>query len=278
MLTFLSIAALAAEPPAPGLGPVVAEHTAHALQWGEVQVGTGGVHVGLAPRLQLGTRPWVDALGLPNASVRLQLADSENVDLALQGAALTSAMAGLDLLVLGAGGTLSVAVGPIAVHAGGRYNRITGHGLPEAGPQWVTNLVGTDPVAASTSELAALGVTPWLDSATTTVRGALELRLARGGGLLVQGSANVWGASATGASVTVDGAPMAANIDALALVDQYSAPGATWVASVAWQQTIGRFTLRAGGGSSSVPYAWVTQAVAANARFGGFEAKPEVTP
>ena len=61
------------------------DFTAYTLEWGEVKLGVTGVQMGVAPRVQLGTQPLFDLLGLYNGYAKANLLRVEGFDLGLIG-------------------------------------------------------------------------------------------------------------------------------------------------------------------------------------------------
>ena len=113
-------------------------------------VGTGGLHVGLLPRIQVGTRVVGDAIGLPNLSTRIQIVDHPHFDLAANGAWMGSTLEGFDAMWLSAGVTTSVHIGRFSTHFGLTTARRTMDGYPTASPPWLVSLIGNDPLLAAT--------------------------------------------------------------------------------------------------------------------------------
>ena len=61
------------------------DFTAYTLEMGEVKVGVASVMMGVAPRTQLGTVPLLNALGVYNGSLKVNVVRTGPVDLALSG-------------------------------------------------------------------------------------------------------------------------------------------------------------------------------------------------
>lgn len=266
MMYLLTTTALATTPQ-----PVVANHTAQSLAWGEVMVGTSGVHVGALPRLQLGTRPWVDALGLPNADGRIQLVETHHLDLALDGSVISSAISGFSLTGLRGGLVSSVHAGRVSVHLGASTSKVRTEGIPDSAPGWVVGLAGSDPLAELSAEAAASGVVPWSEVAVTSLQLATEIEVIPTGGFLLQGGTSLGGSSVVSVAGTyedhtIDVGPGLPGVSTLARAMQ---PAGSWVATLSWQQQLGSVHLRAGAGASATPWAWLSKAVALHVRGGG---------
>ncbi|MEC7241833.1 MAG: hypothetical protein VXW32_11425, partial [Myxococcota bacterium] len=61
------------------------DFTAYTLEWGEVKVGLANVLVGVAPRVQVGTSPTLNLLGVYNVSGKANPLRFGQVDLAVDG-------------------------------------------------------------------------------------------------------------------------------------------------------------------------------------------------
>ncbi|HHO50201.1 MAG TPA: hypothetical protein ENK18_04835 [Deltaproteobacteria bacterium] len=274
MMTFLlTTAALAA----PSVQPVVANHTAQALSWGEVMVGTSGMHVGVLPRLQLGTRPWVDALGLPNVDGRVQLIESHHLDLALDGSLIGSAISGLSMTGLRGGLVSSVHVGRVSTHLGLSSSQMRSEGIPDSSPGWLVAIAGTDPLAELAAEATAGGVVPWSQVGVTSLQLATEIEVIPTGGFLLQGSTSLGGDSVVSVAGsyedhTIDVGP---GLPGVSTLSRAMSPSGSWVATLSWQQQLGAVHLRAGAGASALPWAWLSKAVALHVRGGGVKRRLE---
>ncbi len=268
-MTYLLTTAALATPPQ----PVVANHTAQALSWGEVMVGTSGTHVGVLPRVQLGTRPWVDAVGLPNADARVQLIDSHYFDLALDGSVLGSTISGLSLTSLRGGVVTSTHLGRASIHLGLGTSSVRSEGMPDHSPDWLVNLVGSDPLAELSAEATAGGVVPTSEVGVVALQSAVEIEVIPTGALVLQGGASLGGQS----TVSVEGSYEDRTLDVgpalpgVSTLQRAMDPAGSWVASISWQQQLGALHLRAGWGASAMPWSWLARTVALHVRGGGFE-------
>lgn len=255
MLVTVALTAAAA---APLPREEVSAHTAHVLPWGEVMVGTSGIHAGILPRVQIGARPLLTALGLPSGSLRVAAVDTRPFDLAVVANGTVGTFPGARVSSYGAGALASLAVWRVGLHAGASYGRVHAEGLPERAPWWAP--VGDDDPLATMSTGGGGGVIPRVHGGNTTLRAAAEVRLAGPLSLLAQG-ARTW--STVGASV---GGDLPAELRELSPVVDLAG---VWTASASLKLELGRVHLRGGYGASNVPYAWLTQATAAHVRIGG---------
>ncbi len=271
MLTFMLSTAVLAKPAA----PVVADHTAQALSFGEFMIGTSGLHFGVAPRVQLGTRIIGDAIGLPNVTGRVQILDFPKVDLAVDASWVGSNLEGLSLAGVGGAIQSSVHVGRVSGHLGLRTYRFAMEGIPTAAPRWIVGIAGTDPLADLAQMAAEQGIATAANYQVTNLRAAVETRLFGKAALLVQSSVAFGGQSGVQAQATVEDytVDVGAGLPGARTLDESTTPGGSWVVSVAWQQQIGPLHVRAGYGASKVPYAWIAQSTAVHLRGGGFKKK-----
>lgn len=256
------------------------DFTAYALEWGEWRVGLGSVMVGVAPRVQLGTAPVLDALGVYNASAKANLLRLGPVDLAVGGAYYTLPTPIFYASWAEARSTLSVRLAnPWSLHVTGSYVDIRAKGSPDTNEeisQWiVTQAAGDDlsgqpeSVRAEAEARAATAQTA-VDAhgRAATLRVATDIRFNRRDSLVLQGSAMLWGALDT--DVGSDLPPILGLNEALDTSTEERLPIAqTYVASAAWQMQWKRLELRIGGGISSVPGAWLLQSTDLAWRFGG---------
>jgi hypothetical protein len=239
----------------------VAAHTAHVLPWGEVMVGTSGVHAGILPRVQVGARPLLTALGLPSGSLRIAAVDTAPFDLAVVANGAAGTWPGTQLTVFGAGALGSLDIDRFALHAGASHTRIHAEGVPERSPWWVP--VGDEDPLATMSTGAGGGVVPVVHGGNTTLRGAGEVHLVGPLSILAQG-ARTW--TTVGASVAGDLPPELRELSPAIGLE------GIWTASASLKLELGRVHLRGGAGASNLPFAWLTQAAAAHVRIGGASA------
>ena len=274
MIPFLVAASALASPTV----PVVADHNAQALAFGEVMIGTSGAHVGVLPGLQLGTRPWIDLLGLPNLSGRFQVVDTPRFDLAADGSFVVAGVSGWSMTGAGGGVQSSVHLGRGSVHLGLHTFHLASVGLPDRTPTWIASIVGSDPLADLAAQAAAEGIVPEAQVGLVSLKAAGELRVTATGGLLLQGSANVAGHSRVSVATDYEGFSLdvGPGLPGVQMLDRASTPAGSWVASLSWQQQLGPVHLRAGAGASAVEYAWLGQAAAIHVRGGGFNKRDHV--
>ena len=251
------------------------DFTAYTLELGETKLGLGSITVGVLPRVQVGTAPALDALGIYNAQAKFNLLRVGPVDLALGGSHYQLPVGGFTGYQSNLSSTLSVQVtGPWSVHVTGSYATLGAQGTPdlnELSPLIMTAAGNPDLSGAQGYVDQATDHTPVNAKAqTASVRVASDIRLNRRDSIVLQGSAMVWGDVDTGVDpadlppiLGLDQALEAAHYEGSIPVSQ------TYVASAAWQFQWKRAELRVGAGVSSVPGAWLMQSTEFAWRFGG---------
>ncbi|MEM6928836.1 MAG: hypothetical protein AAF602_17995 [Myxococcota bacterium] len=253
---------------------LVGEHSAQTLRLGEVMMGTSGVGVGLLPRVHVTTRVTLDAVGLPNGEVKLQLLDRPGLDVSVDTMLLRSTLSGFDTSAYDFGANASLHRGRLSLHSGLHHGAFSMSGLPTESPGLVVQLAGTDPLAEVGDEYTDFVDTSFAWRATT-LRGGVELRVLGRSGLLLQGSLALGGQVDIRAATTLEGTTVDIGhaLPGVNMIKGSTKPWGSWVASVSWQQVLGPFHLRAGIGTSAIPYAWVTQAFSLQTRIGGVRLK-----
>lgn len=248
------------------------DFTAYTLEPGEVRLGLASVHVGVAPRVQLGTVPVLDALGVYNGSAKLNLVRVGPVDLALQGSHYQLPIAGFVGRQTNLGGMASVqVVGGWSIHAGATYNLLSAEGAPDLTdlpPALLAATGGADLESANNAIQQFAGQTAVDTTArAVTVKVATDVRFNRRDSLVLQGQAMVWGGVQSEGEEAIP--PILGLDQALADREGQIPVQDTYVASAAWQMQWKRAELRIGAGISSVPGAWLVQSTDFAWRFGG---------
>ena len=251
------------------------DFTAYTLELGETKLGLGAITIGVLPRVQVGTAPALDVLGVHNAQAKFNLLRVGPVDLALGGSHYQLPVGDFTGHQSNLSSTLSVQVaGPWSVHLTGSYATLGAQGSPDLAqlsPLLLTaagnpDLSGAQAVVDTATDHVALNAT----AETASVRIATDVRLNRRDSIVLQGSAMVWGRVDTG--LDADRLPPILGLDqALAAAEiEGSLPASeTYIASAAWQFQWKRAELRVGAGVSSVPGAWLLQSTEFAWRFGG---------
>lgn len=255
------------------------DFTAYSLEFGEWRVGLASVSVGLAPRVQLGTAPALDAIGVYNANLKVNILRAGPVDLAVGGAHYNLPLEGFSGTWTQGSATLSTRIlKPWSLHVTGSYVDLKAEGTPQLGELGSMILVVAmgDSLADAPAQVRAQAeaeaqrATPNIDAdaSAATVRVATDIRLNRRDSIILQGQAMVYGQY--NADVGTDLPPMFGLDEALDAAQESESPILeTYVASVAYQMNWKRLQLRVGAGVSSVPGAWLLQSTDLAWRFGG---------
>ncbi len=243
------------------------DFTAYTLEFGEVRLGLAGIAIGILPRTQLATIPALDALGVLNGQVKVNVLRVGPVDLGGSARVYNFAGKTMDAAYLSGGGTVSVTLAPAwSVHGGAEWSSFAAAGTPNLDPllPFVDSLVGIVPDAATLDHLED-GLSFSAQARTVTVRAATDVRFNRRDSLILQGQAMVWGAAdlpfEVPAAIT-GGAPLQNAEGSVPITDAYAA-------SLSYQLAMKHLELRVGVGVSSVPGAWLMQSTELAYRFGG---------
>lgn len=251
------------------------DFTAYTLELGETKLGLAAITVGVLPRVQVGTVPALDVLGVYNAQAKFNLLRVGPVDLAVGGSHYQLPVGDFTGHQSNVSSTLSVQVlAPWSLHVTGSFATLGAQGTPDLAalsPLILTAAGNPDLSGAQGMVDTATDHTP-LDAKaqTASVRVATDVRFNRRDSLVLQGSAMVWGDVDTGVDAAdlppilgLDAALAATQVEGALPVSQ------TYVASAAWQFQWKRAELRVGAGVSSVPGAWLMQSTEFAWRFGG---------
>ncbi|MDP2310996.1 MAG: hypothetical protein Q8P18_33560 [Pseudomonadota bacterium] len=237
------------------------DFTAYTLEWGEVRLGLKNTGVGILPRTQLTTQPVLDALGAPNASVKVNALRAGPLDLS---ASLDWGMSRDDDLrasFVGAGVTASLQIAkPWSIHGGATWVNAKVEGTPELDA--LAMILGqTSGTQLSDESVELVESKLVLDShlQVLTAHAATDIRLNRRDSIVLQGRAVLY-----------------EDVDVPVFLERVAPDHAGWVpltsaysVSLAWQLSWRNVDLRIGGGLSSVPGAWLLNTVDLAWRFGG---------
>ena len=243
------------------------DFTAYTLEWGEVKVGMANVLVGVAPRVQVGTSPTLNLLGVYNVSGKANPLRFGQVDLAVDGNYYTMPLGDFALTYTGGGLQLSAQVmEPWSIHLGGTVNRLRGGGGTPDLSGVAPMLLGTTAEALEEYEelLAQENVSVELNASVYTVNFATDWRFNRRDSLIFQ--AGAW------LNVNADAAlyvpPIAGLAEAFDETREYEF-GDAYMASLAYHIAGKRWEFRFGLGVSSADWAWLLQSTDLSYRFGG---------
>lgn len=254
----------------PGHPRAQTDFTAYTLEWGEVKVGLASVTVGALPRLQLGTVPVLDALGVYNANAKWNVVRAGPIDVAALGA-YTALPLGEFLGTWTSGGAMAslVIARPWSVHVGGTYAAIDANGAPDpnALSPLVLELTGLDPDRLAYDPEAVFGTAdPRVSAGVATWRVATDVRFNRRDSLVLQAQGIAWARVEHDLDADV---PSLFGLDRVLAQDGPVAVRDAYTVTLSYQASFKAFDLRVGGGASAVPLAWVLQATDASVRFGG---------
>jgi hypothetical protein len=262
---------------------------AYALEWGEARVGLGSVSLGIAPRVEVGTRVPLDMLGVYNGQLKVDALRAGPVDLAAVGAIYSLPRSDFSGQWLQAGGLVSVRVAePVTMHLGSRWGRITAEGLPDLGNAAAALSGGqAAELEAWIAEARAQGVSLAVERSAVTAQFAVDWRFNRRDSIVLQATATPWasGARSTeGIPEEAEGTEQADDIESqldglppVLLLDDLLDSGDTvgeriassYVTTLAYQANYKNATLRIGLGLSAIPYAWLMQSTELAFHFGG---------
>ena len=248
------------------------DFTAYALEWGEVQVGLANIHAGILPRVQVGTSPLLNAIGLYNGNAKINLLRLGPVDVAAKADHYRYPVGDMRGDYTALGGTMSMRIlKPWSLHLTGQYATMGLAGLPDTSTisPIIYTLTGAD-LDAWREEAAAHDINIQIDAEVVTAKVATDIRFNRRDSLIIQGQAMVWGSVQSGTSGDIEIPPILGLDDALSYDAEGPIPlGSAYTTSIAWQWSWKRSYLRLGVGTSSVSGAWLMQSTEYAMRFGG---------
>ena len=248
------------------------DFTSYTLEFGEVKLGLASIQVGILPRVQLGTAPALDALGVVNLTAKADLLRAGPVDLGVAGRYYQLPQADFTGRLWGGSAATSIRLTPgWSVHGDVGLNSVTLGGLPDPENLPAFLITNNEADLAAWHEAAVdNGLRFDLSMMATTVRVATDVRFNRRDSLILQGQAMVWNEVMSGVSGVGDLPPIL-NIDELASQDRAGSVPVTdtFVASLSYQASFKQVDLRMGIGASAIPGAWLLQAFELSYRFGG---------
>jgi hypothetical protein len=243
------------------------DFSAYTLEWGETKIGLATITVGALPRLQIGTVPVLDILGVPNGNIKLNAVRAGPYALGIGASHYRLKVGEFVGTTTGVSLIQSVQIlQPWSLHVGARFRNLRSSGVPDTSqlPSILTG--GTDPDTFAQSQEGNEGA--WrFHGQSIDLSMATDIRFNRRDSLIIRGGATFW------TNVLERGfeAPPILGLDEAFNVDTgTSAPIAeSYVASIAWQWSWRRVDLRVGAGVSNVPGAWILQCTDLSYRFGG---------
>jgi hypothetical protein len=242
------------------------DFTAYVLEWGETKIGAASITVGALPSTQIGTVPVLDALGVFNGHIKVNVLRTSRFDMAL-GSNYFRKQAG-DFVGYHVGGSALASVqvlNPWSVHVGVAYANLTSSGVPDLSkfPPLLTGGQDPDEFRASQEN----NQEAWdFRGQNLKISFATDVRFNRRDSLILQGSALVW----TSVDRGFEAPPVMGLEESFAAAEGNESPIAqSYNASIAWQWAWRRVDLRVGIGTSATPGAWLLKSTDLSYRFGG---------
>jgi len=271
------------------------DYTAYALEWGETKIGLGSITVGVLPRIQLGTYPILDVLGIQNLSLKGNLLRNDRLDAAgvmsvwwiPTGSVLNryDKILGLPQEVLdgsqyikhvfyssvGLRGSVRI-LEPWSAHIGASYifSSMAGNFDFETLPDLLL------PIADQAS--GEFGLAPHLDGEMLMVNLATDVRFNRRDSIVLMGRFVPFARARVGVNVDewagvdtgVDELPsLDGDIDFSVSYGGVTSPTKSYSLALAWQFSWKHIEARVGYGISAVPYTWIIGPFDMSYRFGG---------
>ena len=242
------------------------DFTAYTLEWGETKVGLASITIGALPRTQIGTVPLLDALGVMNGHIKVNVLRAGPMDIGL-GSNLYRLQVG-EFVGSHTGGSLITSfqvTKPWSVHLGANYASLNSSGVPDTTRLPSALTAGTDPETFQASQDG--NEDAWnFHGQNLRFNFATDVRFNRRDSIVFQAGAILWSNIQKG----FDAPPILGLEDAFARAEENTNPvGESLVTSLAWQWTWRKVDLRVGVGWSSVPGAWILQSTDLSYRFGG---------
>lgn len=252
------------------------DFTAYTLEWGEFKVGLANMSVGVLPRTEVGTSVVMNALGLPNASLKVNALRAGPVDMAVLGSYYSWPLETMTGSRASGGLRASVIVLPgWSLHAQGNVNSWQAEGVPNFSE--VSGLLSTvlgEEIDAYSLQAIEDEYNLQIDATTATVGLATDVRFNRRDSIVIQASATVY----TSIQSEVEGElPPVFNLDQILNQDTSGSVPVqdSYVTSLAYQATWKRLELRLGVGVSAAPGAWLLQSSELSYRLGGASRRTE---
>lgn len=252
------------------------DFTAYTLEWGEFKTGLTSVHVGIFPRVQIGTQPLLHLMGVQNASAKYNVLRWGPLDLAATGMIHTANLGEFTGELVAYGGMASVrATDNWSLHLSGQYGAFGLEGLPTEAPPALRGLIDDSSLAALNTQLSSIGLSPTIQGKGTLVRVASDVRLNRRDSIILQAQSFITGdVSGTFGehispiaddfmSLLIPGA------DAREFQQTSDGPMSSYVVSLSYQMSFRQLAVRLGGGAGATPLTWIPQANDVSWRFGG---------
>jgi len=253
------------------------DYTAYTLEWGEMKLGLAGVHLGVIPRVQIGTQPVLDLIGVYNGNLKINALRVGPIDLSLQGQTHQVPLGDFHGSYLGAGVTGTWILSQAwSIHGGAQVGSVILSGLPTKPPALAKSYIDPSLLEEWSAEANRHGVNPTVRASGTIVKIATDIRLNRRDSLVLQGQAFTFGKIQANlgenlpesAGRLLDVVVPGLSEGAIDAEKKFSVADA-YVVTLSYQLTWRKVDLRMGGGRSPSTLAWLLQANDVSYRFGG---------
>lgn len=248
------------------------DFTAYTLEFGEVKLGLASITMGIAPRVQLGTVPLLDAAGIYNVNLKANPVRFGPVDLSALGSAYYLPLGEFQGLYLGGGGMASVKLSRgVSLHGGAEYRHLFARGVPTRLPLLISSFMDTTQVEATLANISTAIASPTVSADLVTVRAALDIRLNRRDSIVIQGQAITWarGHADLGLLSQAVAPTLVGTDDSVLGGEQTLNIADAYMVTASWQLAFKQVDVRVGGGAAAVPWVWALQANDVSYRFGG---------
>ncbi len=253
------------------------DFTAYTLEWGEVMLGIAGIRMGIAPRVQLGTQPLFDLLGVYNLNAKTNPLRIGNVDVGLVGQGVYVPLGDFKGTFITGGLNGSWIVVPkFSLHMGGMYGQLNARGIPNKPPALFRAWVPQDRIDQISQDIEDLGFDPEFKANALVWRFAADYRLNRRDSIVLQAQGLGYGSVNATFGEELD--PIASQIVGIlvpfATDDSFSDkrvfnPAKAYAITVSWQFAWQQIGARIGGGWSADKLYWLAQGNDLNYRFWG---------
>lgn len=273
------------------------DFTAYTLEWGEAKIGLGGVSYGIAPRVQIGTNPIFDAVGVFNGAAKINVARQGPLDLGVVaqgyyipivgiintvdelsggGLGLTGGtVSGEDIGVesaslIGLGGQASLRLAkPWSLHGKVSYLRV--------GAKGTFNLLDLpDALIPGLSLGKDNEIVPSLQGDLVSFQLATDVRFNRRDSLVAQFRGPLYVGGRGVLDAEFESLPQT-DLRLIVAGSDYPRVWDFYAATLSWQFQWKHVEARIGGGISAPQFAWLIQAFDISYRFGGKTRKEETT-
>lgn len=253
------------------------DFTAYALEWGEVMLGISGIEVGVLPRVQLGTQPVFDLLGVYNLHAKGNIVRLGPLDAGLIGQWVHVPLGSFRAGFIGGGpmGSWIVTKG-FSLHSGLQYGVMTASGIPDKPPALFKAWIDQEQIDELAAAAAEVGLDPKVDASALLLRLAADYRFNRRDSIVLQVNTIAWGQLDSSVG-TLEVDPLVDQ--ALALVFPYATddfrssttvgPTQAYAVTVSYQASFQQIGARLGAGFSADKLSWILQGNDLNYRFWG---------